>query len=221
MQAQTQPKIQLPTPPDGVRRMKTVRPVERLNRLRARRDRIQNAISELPWSEEWRDRVRELYNKRSQILEQIDAIEVLGDGGPRLTVTLDDYGSTLVRRALSRGSLASPADVAVGALTFMLSEEDGQTPDEEIDKAFARRQNQPAEKGIGPTYTPAGHAVTIRLTPVQMRMLVQVADEHEGDTAAEVIRRELGEHVAHMLECFHGHDLDKVRARWDQEGAKL
>ena len=34
---------------------------------------------------------------------------------------------------------------------------------------------------------------------------------------AEVIMRELGQHVALHLECYHGHDLDAARARWAHE----
>ena len=67
------------------------------------------------------------------------------------------------------------------------------------------------------TPVPPGHAVTIRLTPVQMRMLMQVAEDNGTKAAPEIIEHELGEHVAHMLECFHGHDLDAARARWDRE----
>ena len=65
------------------------------------------------------------------------------------------------------------------------------------------------------------HAVTIHLSPVQLRMFMQVADDDGQGSMAEVVLRELGQHVALHLECHHNHQLEAARARWDREAKEV
>ena len=193
------------------------RPV--MAKLRARREEIEDQMDASD-HRSWEEPNDLLRLERDAIQERLEALEALGDGGPRLAVTLDDYGSAIVRRLQGQYPAATPADLANGALSFMAGEEDDHDMDPEIKKASARRIKG-GKAQVPTTSEPAGHAVTIRLTPVQMRMLMQVADDDGTRAAPEIIERELGEHVAHMLECFHGHDLDAARARWDREAKEV
>ena len=65
------------------------------------------------------------------------------------------------------------------------------------------------------------HAVTIHLSPVQLRMFMQVADDDGQGSMADVVLRELGQHVALHLECYHNHRLEAARARWDREAKEV
>ena len=221
MKTLAKPKVLLPFTPANAAAERAVE----MERLREQRRRVDATIEAVPITDEHFDQRRKLYRQRTTLVEKIDALEMQGDGGPLVTVTLDPYSSAMVRRAHFGRESATKADVVAAALSFTLSEADSQTPDEEIEAATARRmasgEGQSGEGQRVYPLTPAGHTVTIRLSPVQMRMLMQVADDDGTRTMPEIVLRELGEHAAHMLECFHGHDLDKARQRWEQEGANL
>ena len=64
-------------------------------------------------------------------------------------------------------------------------------------------------------------AVTIELSPAQLRMFQQIADYEPAEKLGHVIVRELGQHVALHLECYHGHDADAARHRWASEGEEV
>lgn len=85
-------------------------------------------------------RGKELRLSRNALNEEIEALESLGDGGPCLTVTLDDFASALVRKALAARGQAEPSDVVNGALVFSLGEDDDHGWPEELDKATSRRE---------------------------------------------------------------------------------
>lgn len=110
-----------------------------IKQLRARRRAIEVELDGVPIGNEHFEQRRQLCNRRHEFCEQIEAIETLGDGGPRLMVLLDDYASTLVRRRLASEQDATAEDVVCAALPFMLGEEDDHYPEEEIAKATARR----------------------------------------------------------------------------------
>ena len=50
---------------------------------------------------------------------------------------------------------------------------------------------------------------------------MQVADDDGQGSMADVVLRELGQHVALHLECYHNHQLDAARARWDREAKEV
>ena len=197
-------------------RADTAERMAEITRLREERDETESLIDS-PLAEP----PRGLRLKRNDLNARIEALEIQGDGGPLITVTLDAYASFLVRRMMTHKEVTNLADVVNGALAFTCGEDDDHDWPEELHKAADRRESVEPARGVDSTYTPAGHAVTIRLSPVQMRMLMQVADDDGTKAAPEIIERELGEHVAHMLECFHGHDLDAARARWDREAKEV
>lgn len=111
----------------------------RIKQLRDRRDVIEVELDGVPIDNEHLEQRRQIRERRQELCEQIEAIETLGDGGPRLTVHLNDYASALVRRQLASEQGVTAEDVACAALAFMLGEEDDHFPDEEIAKATARR----------------------------------------------------------------------------------
>lgn len=111
----------------------------RLQQLRAQRRAIEVELHAVPIDNEHLGERRQLCNRRHEFCEQIEALETLGDGGPRLTVLLDDYASALVRRQLASEQDAIADDVVCAALSFMLGEEDDHFPEEEIAKATERR----------------------------------------------------------------------------------
>ena len=216
MKTLAKPKVLLPFTPTNTAAERAME----MERLREQRRRVDATIEAVPISDEHFDQRRKLYRQRTALVEKIDTLEMQGDGGPLVTVALGPYSSAMVRRAHFGRESATEADVVAAALSFTLSEADSQTPDEEIEAATARRLALGSAEGVGSIYTASGHAVTIRLSPVQMRMLMQIADDDGTKTAPEIIERELGEHVAHMLECFHGHDLDAAAERWKRESRK-
>ena len=217
MKTLAKPKVLVPFTPANTAAERAAE----MERLREQRRRVDATIDAVPINDEHFNQRRKLYRQRTALADKIDALEMQGDGGPLVTVTLDPYSSAMVRRAHFGRELATEADVVAAALSFTLSEADSQTPDEEIEAATARRLALGSGEGVGSIYTPVGHTVTIRLSPVQMRMLMQIADDDGTKAAPEIIERELGEHVAHMLECFHGHDLDAARVRWDREAKEV
>ena len=136
--SKTLPAISLPAiPPDGLAQLTASQRRRKMAILRKRREVIegkQDALGRDAWHEPG-DTIR---LERDAINTQLEALETLGDGGPRLTVTLDDYASTIIRRHIEENPEFTPEDIANGCLSFTLGAEDDHGL-EEIDKAAARR----------------------------------------------------------------------------------
>ena len=190
-----------------------------MEQLRRRREEAETQMERSGYRE-WQEPNDLLRLERDAIQARLEALEALGDGGPRLAVTLDDYGSTIVRRLLKQYPEATPADLANGALSFMAGEEDDHDMDPEIEKASARRIEK-CKAPVPAPGEPAGHEVTIHLSPTQLRMFMQIADDDGTGSMAEVVLRELGQHVALHLECYHNHRLEDALARWDREAKEV
>ncbi len=201
--------------------------MEEITRLRQRREEVERQMDVADYGATGGNG-RSLRLERRAINEQLEALTTLGDGGPLLTVTLDTFASSLVRRSMAVHHTSSAADVVNGALSFTCGEEDDHDWPEEMHKAAARRVERHEQSDAAPI---AGepremnarrvHLITVELTPVQLRMLMQIADVQGEESMAEIITRQLGEYVAHMLECFHGHNMEAVRERWNREGGAL
>lgn len=111
-------------------------PITIIGELRAERSLIEELLDATPRIADQPDSLR---IRRNTLCDQIEQLEQRGDGGPMITVTLDAYGSALVRRLMSSEPAATEADVANTALGFMLGESDDHGLDEELAKTIHRR----------------------------------------------------------------------------------
>ena len=117
-------------------------PITIIGELRAERSLIEELLDATPRIADQPDSLR---IRRDVLCDQIELLEQRGDGGPLITVTLDAYGSALVRRLMSSEPEATEADVANTALGFMLGEKDDHGQDEELAKTIQRRTGDTKE----------------------------------------------------------------------------
>ena len=142
-------------------------------------------------------------------------------GADCVTVTLDEHCSAVARRCLRYNEHAPVhhmGDLVNAAVEFFADDTDqGTSTLDFVEQARARRLARSGRNG-GPS---GKTAVNIELSPTQLRMFQQIADYEPAEKLADVIVRELGQHVALHLECYHGHDLDAARERWTHEQGEV
>ena len=114
----------------------------KIARLRKRREKLEERIDALSFYDKYDEDGRPrspLPGRRTDINKELERLTALGDGGERLEVKLDDFGSALVRQFLETHPRFTLEDVVNGALTFTLGADDDHDWPEEADKASVRR----------------------------------------------------------------------------------
>ena len=157
-----------------------------------------------------------------------DAADLLGSlhgrdhqpSGDCVTVTLDEHASELARRCLRYNEHAPVhhlGDLINAAVAFFEDDTDqGVSTLDQVEQARARRLARGGSRETGGTT-----AVTLHLSAAQLRMFQQIADYQPHERLANVVTRELGQHVALHLECYYGHSLDTAKQGWEREGKEV